>query len=52
MGIIEDCAEVIRNLLVVFDQALCEGAVVIETSGDVAGMDAVECAFEDGNFGG
>ena len=51
LGIVEDGAEVFGNLLVVFDQAFGEVAVVGQASGDVAGVDAVQCAGQEGNFG-
>jgi len=42
LGIVEDGAEVFGNLLVVFDQAFGEVAVVGQASGDVAGVDTLE----------
>ena len=52
MRVVEDGAEVFRDAGIVFDQAFGEGAVVVETSGDVARVDAVERAWEDRNSAG
>ena len=52
LRVVEDGAEIIGDLCVVFDQAFGEGSVVVKASGDVAGVDAVEGPIEDSDFAG
>jgi len=50
LRVVEYCAEIFGDLLVVFDHAFGEGTIVVETSGDVSGVDAVQGALQDGDF--
>src|SRR5579872_2684868 len=52
LRIVEDGAKVFGDVRVIFHQAFGEGAVVVEASGDVSGVDAVEGAGKEWNISG